>query len=100
MISSADRAERPQTPARQSAWSSTRTEIWFELPGETPAKLSVYNAHGALVRVLVNGVFPAGRHRAVWTGRNGWGVDSATGVYFYRLESNFGAQTRKMVLLK
>ncbi|HEU4364513.1 MAG TPA: FG-GAP-like repeat-containing protein [Candidatus Krumholzibacteria bacterium] len=77
-----------------------RTEIWFELPGETPAKLSVYNAHGALVRVLENGVFPAGRHRAVWTGRNGWGVDSASGIYFYRLESNFGVQTRKMVLLK
>ena len=27
----AERAERPQTPARQSAWSSTRTEFWFEV---------------------------------------------------------------------
>ncbi|HEX5132223.1 MAG TPA: FG-GAP-like repeat-containing protein [Candidatus Krumholzibacteria bacterium] len=77
-----------------------RTEIWFDLPGASPVKLSIFAANGALVRVLTNGEFPAGRHRAVWTGRDAVGEDSASGVYFYRLESAFGVETRKMVLLK
>jgi hypothetical protein len=77
-----------------------RTEIWFDLPGASPVKLSIFAANGALVRVLSNGELPAGRHRAVWTGRDAVGKASASGVYFYRLESNFGVQTRKMVLLK
>ncbi|MDH4035914.1 MAG: FG-GAP-like repeat-containing protein [Candidatus Krumholzibacteria bacterium] len=77
-----------------------RTEIWFDLPGATSARLAIYDAAGALVRVLVNGDLPAGRHRAVWTGRDDQGQDSASGIYFYRLESAYGVQTRKMVLLK
>ena len=77
-----------------------RTEIWFDLPGATPARLAVYDASGALVRVLVDGELPAGRHRAVWTGSDDRGEDAASGIYFYRLDSAFGVQTRKMVLLK
>jgi hypothetical protein len=45
-------------------------------------------------------MLPAGPHDAIWTGRDAVGKDSASGVYFYRLESAFGVQTRRMVLLK
>jgi hypothetical protein len=77
-----------------------RTTIWFDLPAPTAAKLSVYRTDGSLVRVLVNDNLSAGRHRAVWTGRDAQGNDSTSGIYFYRLESTLGVQTRKMVLLK
>jgi hypothetical protein len=77
-----------------------RTEIWFELPGATAARLAVYDAGGGLVRVLVNSDLPAGRHRAVWGGVDDQGERAASGIYFYRLESAYGVQTRKMVLLK
>ncbi len=76
------------------------TSIWFDLPQPAAVKLSVFNAQGQLVSVIVNGTLPAGRHEAVWPGRDDAGRPAASGVYFYRLESPLGARTRKMVLVK
>ncbi len=77
-----------------------RTEIWFELPAPSPVRLEVYDAAGSLVRVLVDDALPAGRHRAVWIGNGFDGRPCASGVYFYRLDSSFGTETRRMVLVK
>lgn len=59
------------------------TTIRYELPNRERVTLVIYNVRGERVRVLVDGRKPAGRHDAVWNGRNDSGNTVASGVYFY-----------------
>jgi cytoskeletal protein CcmA (bactofilin family) len=81
------------------------TEISFQLPVASEVKLVIYSVTGQVVRELVNGELPAGRHTLSWNGRNRAGELMAAGVYLYRLtvERNGAApvvMTRKLTVLK
>ncbi len=76
------------------------TTIQFDLPSSSIVELSVYNLLGQRVRVLTDEVFSAGRHSVSWNGLDQNGLESSSGVYFYRLETNTGTVSRKMLLLK
>lgn len=76
------------------------TTIHFGLAGPAHVTLSIYNAAGRLVRVLVDEHRAAGRHEAVWDGRDGEGRRAASGVYFYRLSAGSFEETKKMILLR
>ncbi len=76
------------------------TEIAFDLPTRTHITLTVYNMLGQRVTTLVNELLAAGSYVAEWDGRSSSGQPSASGIYFYRLETENFAQTKKMVLLK
>ncbi|MGH7451780.1 MAG: T9SS type A sorting domain-containing protein, partial [bacterium] len=71
------------------------TTIQFELPVSGEVRLAVYNLRGELVRILVAGELPAGRHRVGFEAAH-----LATGVYFYRLETRNFIATSKMILAK
>jgi hypothetical protein len=77
-----------------------QTVIAFELPRAQPVQLRIYDLQGKLVRNLVQGLQPAGRHEVVWQGRDERGSEVASGLYFYRLTTEDGDQVRKMTLLK
>jgi hypothetical protein len=79
-----------------------KTTIDYVVPDAGGAvRLGVYDLSGRLVRMLVDGEQPAGRHVAVWDGCDDRGRELASGVYFYRLAIGGGYRTeRKMVLLK
>jgi hypothetical protein len=72
---------------------STAIQFSLEKPGKTV--LEIYNTLGQKVATLVNGELSAGAHRYQW---NASGL--ASGVYFYRLQSNEFVATKKMVLVK
>lgn len=74
------------------------TTIRFGLPAAGPVSLRVFDVEGRLVRTLLDGPLPAGSGEAHWDGRDSAGVDQPTGVYFYRLNSAHGSETRKMIL--
>jgi hypothetical protein len=77
------------------------TAIRYDLPRDSRVTLRVYDVSGRLVRVLRDGTTePAGRHEATWNGRDGAGRAAASGVYFYRLETEDYTETRRMLLLK
>lgn len=76
------------------------TEISFALPNLSNVELSIYNILGQNVRVLVDEQMPAGNYTVTWDGRNSSGNTVASGVYFYRVTTQFGAETRKMLMLK
>jgi hypothetical protein len=76
------------------------TTIAFELPEASPVELSVFDARGAHVVTLVEGVRAAGPHEISWNGHNTEGRAVGSGVYFYRLRAGSRSATRKMVLLK
>jgi hypothetical protein len=76
------------------------TLIRFELPARARVRLHVYDVGGRLVRTLVDGELQQGLQEIPWNGRDDRGVNVASGVYFYRLETPRAVVSRKMVLLR
>lgn len=77
-----------------------RTSIAFTLATDATARLAVHDVRGARVRTLVSGPLPAGRHEAVWDGRDDEGRALPSGAYIARLEAGGTTSTEKLVLLK
>ncbi len=71
------------------------TEIQFVIPNTGQIILEIYNLVGQRVAILADGEYPAGRHSITWDASN-----VASGVYLYRLNTDSGVLSKKMVLLK
>ncbi len=71
------------------------TELAFSLPRTMHARLTVYNARGEAVAVLVDGERGAGVHRVSWHAQG-----APSGVYFSQLVVGDTVQTGKLILLK
>lgn len=71
------------------------TTIRYSLAVDGPARLSVYNALGQQVRVLVDGAQAAGEHDVRFDAGQ-----LASGLYIYRLEAGEFVAQQKMVLVK
>jgi len=71
------------------------TEMSFSLPEAAFVSLAVFNVMGQKVATLVDGYREAGIHTASWDGTN-----VASGIYLYRLTTDYAVETRKMLLLK
>jgi hypothetical protein len=76
------------------------TTIAFHVPYESDVSIRVYDVSGRVVRTLVDGVTEAGRHAAVWDGRNDNGGHCGSGVYFCVMETPEYSGSHKMMLLK
>jgi len=76
------------------------TVISFSLAREGKVSIDIYNMRGQKVRSLLEGVYGAGVHSAVWNGCDGLGRSVGSGVYFYRMSAGEFVSVRKMVLLK
>jgi hypothetical protein len=74
--------------------------IAFGLPATATALLEVFDVSGRRVRILVDGTLPAGRHRAVWDGRDHDGRPVGDGVYFLRLSSAGDVVTGKVARIR
>jgi hypothetical protein len=77
-----------------------QTVIGFSLSEGTFVSLKVYNLRGALVRVLLESEYPAGRHEVFWNGENDHRVEVSSGIYFYQLTTSEGTFRRKMLLAR
>ena len=71
------------------------TKIKFELPKDEFVKITVYDLSGKAVSELVNERLKAGVYETDFNGSN-----LSSGTYFYRIETNYFVETRKMVLIK
>lgn len=76
------------------------TTLAFDLPHAGRASARIYGASGELVRTLVDGALPAGRHQVAWPGTNDAGRRVAQGIYVVRLEAGSEVATRKLVLTR
>ncbi|MGE5497078.1 MAG: C-GCAxxG-C-C family (seleno)protein [Syntrophothermus sp.] len=77
------------------------TKIRFSIPEAKEVYLSVYDAHGRLVRELVGGSeHAAGTYELNWDGLDDEGQKVASGVYFSRIQAGSYSESVKMVLLK
>ncbi|MFH1845029.1 MAG: PKD domain-containing protein [bacterium] len=76
------------------------TTLGYALPKTGHVRLAIYDVSGRLVKALVDEVTPAGRHEAIWHGKNSAGRQIASGTYFSRLEAGNVVRIGRMVLLK
>ena len=58
-------------------------------------RITIYNALGNLVHLLVNSRYAPGQYDATWDASA-----LRSGVYFYRLQTDTFVDTKKLVLLK
>jgi hypothetical protein len=70
------------------------TTIRYDLPRATKVSLKVYDVLGREILSLVQGDWEAGYHQVQWN------ANVASGIYFYRLQTEEFVETKKMILLK
>jgi hypothetical protein len=76
------------------------TTITYDLAAGSDVRLDIYSVTGQLVHTLVHAQQSAGRYRVVWQGNDALGRQLASGVYFYRIQTEEFRAVRKLVLLK
>ena len=99
------RPEKTQLLANYPNPFNPETWIPYELATDTDVHITIYNAQGVVIRTLQLGQQSAGyytdRERAAyWDGRNAFGEQGASGIYFYQFETDTLSSMRKMVILK
>ena len=80
-------------PARRS------TTINYTIENPAHVTIRIYNSLGQEIKTLVDDRHSAGSFNAKWDGKDRHGDEVAAGVYFYRLEMDGVATTRKMLKL-
>ncbi len=71
------------------------TQIVFSLKQSDHIRLDVYDVAGHCLITLAEGRYSFGEHVVIWDAGS-----QPSGVYFYRLTTNSGVLTRKMLLIK
>jgi peptidoglycan/xylan/chitin deacetylase (PgdA/CDA1 family) len=72
--------------------------FWLDSPAN--ASLALYDIKGRCVRVLATGMHNAGAHYGLWNTRGDNGLLVPSGVYFARLVTEHGMQTRKIAVVR
>ncbi len=76
------------------------TIIPYYLPRNARVRLSLYDVSGREVALLYSGVRDEGDHEFGWDGTGRSGEKLESGLYFLRLETSAGTDTRKIVILR
>ena len=76
------------------------TSIGFDLPEGSDLRLSIFDATGRRVRVMIDDHQPAGRHQISWDGTNEGGQRVAPGIYFARIAGRNFEASRRLVLVR
>ncbi len=76
------------------------TNIRFDIPELSFARMDIYNLLGQRVRTLFHGAIEPGYHLAQWDGKNDMGEELPSGIYMYKLHAGTYIAMEKLVLLK
>lgn len=77
------------------------TKITYAVPENAVVTLSIYNSLGQEIARLVNGSSQnAGRYSVSWNGKDSFGRNVSSGIYFYQLKANNTLITKKMQMIK
>ena len=79
---------------------NSQTNIQYFLSSDDIVSLNVYNILGQHVKSLRNESNQIGMYVVPWNGTNDRGEQTASGVYFYRMETKQGHETRRMLLIR
>ncbi len=76
------------------------TTIKYSLNQDGPVEIAVYNLKGQKVRQLINANLTAGFHEVVWDGKDSYGKQASSGIYFYRMKTSDKSFVKKMMMIK
>lgn len=76
------------------------TRLSYQLSQKRFISLKIYDALGRQVRILVNEEQSVGRYEIVWDGKDQFGLDVPSGLYFAHLVSGEFVQSRKLILMR
>ena len=96
-------AERPLRPTLHANFPNPfnlSTQIRYETPERTRARLDILDVNGTVVCVLSDKIEDAGSHCVSWDGSGESGKPVPSGVYFCRLETGQEITVRKMIVQK
>jgi hypothetical protein len=98
----------PSTPASMARLMpaypnpfNPKTTLSYSLPADCSVELSIHDVAGRKLRSLLDGQMrEQGDHRVSWDGRNFQGELMASGAYIARLDTPYGCEFRRLLLVK
>jgi hypothetical protein len=79
---------------------ASRTTVRYMLAETGRLEVVVYNVLGQRITTLVDGIQHAGRHEVEWDGRDDFGIDSPSGLYFLRFRTTAFERSESIVLIR
>jgi hypothetical protein len=76
------------------------TSIRYAIPALSHVTLSIYNIVGQEVIRLVDRTESQGYYQVQWNGKNSFGNDIASGLYFYRITAGEFVDVKKLLFVK
>ena len=76
------------------------TTIHYAIEQPAPVSLSIYNVTGQMVRHFDFGYRSAGEYTFRWDASNEIGISVPSGIYFYRIQADERAVTRRLLLVR
>lgn len=76
------------------------TRISYTLPKSTNVVLKIFDINGKQVKTLVEEYQRVGNHATIWDGTDENGFSVSSGVYYYKIKTEYGSQFRRMMFLK
>ena len=76
------------------------TEIRYHIPVGSRVRLRVFNILGEEIRRLVDEVKTAGTYTETWDGKDNQGRLLSSGIYYYRLKTDYASSVRKMIMMQ
>ena len=77
-----------------------QTSIEIELSFQSSVSLKIYDILGRLVDTPLDGKLLPGKHKVEWNCGNNPESKLSTGIYIYKLITDFGTDSKTMILLK
>lgn len=76
------------------------TTISYNIAQKGEIKIEIYNIKGQKIKTLVKDKLESGLYSTVWNGKNEYGFNVSSGIYFCKLKSGNQETMRKMILIK
>ena len=76
------------------------TSIMFEVIEESMVKLEIYNIMGQKIATLNDSRVPQGIYSINWDGKDNYGNETGSGIYFFRISSKDRSVSSKMMKIR
>lgn len=76
------------------------TQISYQVPISSDISIKVYDSLGKFITKLVDGYQNEGYYSVTWNGKDNFGAQVPSGVYFYQFTAGKYSISKKMILMK